>query len=132
MSFSQRFLQGSWIGESPGTLIPAHGAVGACIGSGVAQMTAVGIMWAVGIRVYNVKLPWVLVAKVAFISTLAALTAHFVAATAAPVCGDCCLAEAHRWLCCSSCSTCCAYWSRKTRPALISLLARCQSGSANR
>ena len=61
-------------------LIPAHGAVGACIGSGIAQMTAVGIMWAIGIRLYNVKLPWILVAKVAFISTLAALTAHYVAA----------------------------------------------------
>ncbi|MGA2909277.1 MAG: polysaccharide biosynthesis C-terminal domain-containing protein, partial [Terracidiphilus sp.] len=61
-------------------LIPAHGAVGACIGSGIAQMTAAGIMWAIGIRLYNVKLPWILVAKVAFISTLAALTAHYVAA----------------------------------------------------
>lgn len=68
-------------------LIPAHGAVGACIGSGVAQMTAVGIMWAVGIRVYNVKLPWVLVAKVAFISTLAALTAHVIAAQLASLWG---------------------------------------------
>ncbi len=61
-------------------LIPAHGAVGACIGSGIAQITAVGIMWAVGIRLYNVKLPWVLVAKVVFIATLAALTAHYIAA----------------------------------------------------
>ena len=61
-------------------LIPAHGAVGACIGSGIAQIAAVGIMWAIGIRLYNVRLPWVLAAKVAFISILAALTAHYIAA----------------------------------------------------
>jgi O-antigen/teichoic acid export membrane protein len=60
-------------------LIPAHGAVGACIGSGAAQVIAVGMMWAIGIRLYRVKLPWLLVAKIAFISVLAALTAHYVA-----------------------------------------------------
>lgn len=60
-------------------LIPAHGAVGACIGSGAAQVMAVGLMWGVGIRLYKVKLPWMLVAKVAFISVLASLTAHYVA-----------------------------------------------------
>ncbi len=68
-------------------LIPAHGAVGACIGSGIAQITAVGIMWAVGVRLYNVKLPWVLVAKVVFIATLAALTAHTIAAQLANLWG---------------------------------------------
>jgi O-antigen/teichoic acid export membrane protein len=57
-------------------LIPAHGAVGACIGSGVAQVMAVGIMWAVGIHLYKVKLPWLQVAKISFISVLASLTAH--------------------------------------------------------
>ena len=66
-------------------LIPEHGAVGACIGSGVAQVTAVGMMWAVGIYLYNVKLPWSQIAKVTFISALAALTAHFVAARLAPL-----------------------------------------------
>jgi O-antigen/teichoic acid export membrane protein len=60
-------------------LIPAHGAVGACIGSGAAQVIAVGMMWAIGIRLYKVKLPWLLVAKIAFISVLASLTAHYVA-----------------------------------------------------
>jgi O-antigen/teichoic acid export membrane protein len=70
-----------------GYLIPAHGAVGACIGSGVAQIAAVGIMWAVGIRLYNVKLPWALVAKVVFIATLAALTAHYIAAQLANLWG---------------------------------------------
>jgi len=60
-------------------LIRAHGAVGACIGSGAAQVMAVGMMWAVGIHIYKVKLPWAQVAKIAFISVLAALTAHYVA-----------------------------------------------------
>jgi len=66
-------------------LIPAHGAVGACIGNGVAQVTAVGTMWAIGIRLYKVKLPWLQVAKIAFISVLASLTAHFIAVHLAPL-----------------------------------------------
>ena len=68
-------------------LIPAHGAVGACIGSGAAEVTAIGIMWAVGIYLYKVKLPWVLVAKVVVISLLASLTAHYVAVQMAPLWG---------------------------------------------
>jgi O-antigen/teichoic acid export membrane protein len=71
-------------------LIPAHGAVGACIGSGAAQVLAVGIMWAVGIHLYQVKLPWLQVAKIAFISMLAGLTAHFVALRLAPLWGILC------------------------------------------
>jgi O-antigen/teichoic acid export membrane protein len=74
-------------------LIPAHGAVGACIGSGAAQVVAVGLMWAIGIRLYKVKLPWLLVAKIAFISVLASMTAHFIAVRLAPLwailCGGC-------------------------------------------
>jgi len=66
-------------------LIRAHGAVGACIGSGAAQLTAVGIMWAVCIHLYKVKLPWMQTAKIAFISVLAALTAHFIALRLAPL-----------------------------------------------
>jgi len=69
------------------SLIPSFGAVGACIGSGAAQLTAIGIMWAVGIRLYKVKLPWALVAKIVFISVLAALTAHFIAMRLAPIWG---------------------------------------------
>jgi O-antigen/teichoic acid export membrane protein len=68
-------------------LIPAHGAVGACIGSGAAQITAVGLMWAVGIYLYKLKLPWVFLAKVASISTIAALSAHFIAVGMAPLWG---------------------------------------------
>jgi O-antigen/teichoic acid export membrane protein len=68
-------------------LIPAHGAVGACIGNGAAQAAAVLIMWAVAIHLYKVKLPWLQVAKVAFISILASLTAHCVAVRFAPLWG---------------------------------------------
>jgi O-antigen/teichoic acid export membrane protein len=66
-------------------LIPAHGAVGACIGSGAAQMVAVGLMWGVGIHLYELKLPWLQVAKIAFVSTLAALSAHYIAVHLAPL-----------------------------------------------
>jgi O-antigen/teichoic acid export membrane protein len=66
-------------------LIPAHGAVGACLGNGAAQLTAVGIMWAVAIGHYKVKLPLLQVAKIVFISALASLTAHYIAAQFAPI-----------------------------------------------
>lgn len=66
-------------------LIPAHGAVGACIGSGAAQVTAVGTMWAIGIRLYAVKLPWIQVAKIALASIVASITAHYIAVQLAPV-----------------------------------------------
>ncbi len=57
-------------------LIPAHGAVGACIGSGVAEITAVGLMWAIAIYVYKVRLPWTLIFKVTFSSVIAATAAY--------------------------------------------------------
>jgi len=66
-------------------LIPSHGAVGACIGSGAAQVMAIGMMWAVGIHLYHVKLPWMQVAKITLISVLAALTAHYTALRFAPL-----------------------------------------------
>jgi O-antigen/teichoic acid export membrane protein len=66
-------------------LIPAHGAVGACIGSGAAQITAVGTMWAIGIYLFKVKLPWRQIAKIVLVSTLAALTAYFIAARLTPL-----------------------------------------------
>jgi hypothetical protein len=69
------------------TLVAAHGAVGACIGSGSAQITAVGIMWTIGVRKFDVKLPWILSAKVAAMSVTAALTAHFVARLLSPLWG---------------------------------------------
>jgi O-antigen/teichoic acid export membrane protein len=68
-------------------LIPVHGAVGACIGNGMAQITAVGIMWGVGIRLFHVRLPWALIAKISAASASAALSAHFVAAALPPFVG---------------------------------------------
>jgi O-antigen/teichoic acid export membrane protein len=59
--------------------IPKHGAVGACFGNGAGQLMAVGVMWAVCIHLFKVKLPWALIAKLVFISILASLTAHFFA-----------------------------------------------------
>jgi O-antigen/teichoic acid export membrane protein len=60
-------------------LVGTHGAVGACIGSGAAQFTAVGLMWAVSIKLYKVRLPWLFLAKVVLISTAASIAAHYVA-----------------------------------------------------
>ena len=68
-------------------LIPAHGAVGACLGSGAAQITAVGLMWATGIYLYKVRLPWVLITKITVISAIAAVLAHFVGVPFSPLVG---------------------------------------------
>ena len=68
-------------------LVRAHGAVGACIGSGAAQLTAVGIMWGVSMKLYKVRLPWLFVGKIALISTIASLAAHYVALQFAPLWG---------------------------------------------
>jgi O-antigen/teichoic acid export membrane protein len=69
------------------SLVRAHGAVGACIGSGAAQFTAVGLMWAVSIKLYKIRLPWVFVGKVTLISALAAIAAHYVAVLFPPLPG---------------------------------------------
>ena len=66
-------------------LIPAHAAVGACIGNGAAQLTAVALMWGVSIYLFKVRLPWMLVGKVALCSLLASLTAHFIAVRLTPI-----------------------------------------------
>lgn len=71
-------------------LIPAYGAVGACIGSGAAQVAAVGMMWAIGAHLYGVKLPWLQVAKITFTSVLASLTAHYIALHLTPLWGILC------------------------------------------
>jgi O-antigen/teichoic acid export membrane protein len=71
-------------------LIPAHGAVGACIGNGAAQAVAVGLMWAVASHLYKVKLPWMQVTKIVLISVLASLTAHLIAQRLAPLWGILC------------------------------------------
>lgn len=65
-------------------LIPHYGAVGACIGSGVAQFTCIGLMWAISIYVYKVKLPWVFFGQITFISVLASLAAHSIVVLLSP------------------------------------------------
>lgn len=57
-------------------LIPAHGALGACLGSGAAQFTAVGLMWSVGIRRYNIQLPWRFILKITAMSAFSSLAAY--------------------------------------------------------
>jgi O-antigen/teichoic acid export membrane protein len=68
-------------------LIPAHGAVGACIGSGAAQVTAVGMMWAIGIHLYGIRLPWMQISKITVGSIAAASVAHFISARLNPLRG---------------------------------------------
>ncbi len=53
-------------------LIPRHGALGAAIGSGVAQFLCVGVLWFLAVRRYAVRLPWRFFAKVTGISAVAA------------------------------------------------------------
>ncbi|MGH9563736.1 MAG: lipopolysaccharide biosynthesis protein, partial [Terracidiphilus sp.] len=60
-------------------LIPAHGAVGACIANGVAQFLAVALLWGIAIRMFKIKLPWLLAAKVAVASASAALASYYCA-----------------------------------------------------
>jgi O-antigen/teichoic acid export membrane protein len=75
------------------SLIPTHGAVGACIANGAAQATAVVLMWVIAIHHFKVKLPWLQIAKISLISLIAALTAHFIAVRLSPLwailCGGC-------------------------------------------
>ena len=66
-------------------IIPSRGAVGACIGSGAAQILAIGTMWAIGIRIYKVRLPWAQVAKITLISVVASLAALCFAIRLSPV-----------------------------------------------
>ena len=42
-------------------------------------------MWVVASHLYKVKLPWMQVTKIAFISALASLTTHFIALRLAPM-----------------------------------------------
>ncbi len=59
-------------------LIPSLGALGACIGSGAAQTVAVGLMWLIGIRRYQIPLPWRFIAKVTLLSLATAALAYLV------------------------------------------------------
>lgn len=64
-------------------LIPAHGAVGACIANGVAQFTAVALLWGIAIHLFKIRLPWRLIVKITFISAVAGLAGYFCVRTLA-------------------------------------------------
>ena len=68
-------------------LIPKYGAVGACLGSGAAQVMAVGLLWAIGIRHYHIELPWAFFGKITAISAASALAAYAVVAKLPPLIG---------------------------------------------
>lgn len=68
-------------------LIPRHGALGAALGSGAAQVLAIGVLWAMAIRQYHIKLPWVFLGKTTLVSALAAGAAYAVVAHTIPPVG---------------------------------------------
>lgn len=57
-------------------LIPRYGALGAAIGSGVAQMLCVGVLWFLAIRRYHVRLPWQFFGRVVAISVIASAVGY--------------------------------------------------------
>lgn len=67
--------------------IPTLGALGACLGSGAAQATAVCLMWAIGIRRYQIQLPWRFFGKITASSVVAALAAYAVVVKLSPLWG---------------------------------------------
>lgn len=61
-------------------LIPRHGALGAAIGSGAAQVLAISVLWMLAIRQYRIRLPWLFLAKTTLASVAAAGTAYAIVA----------------------------------------------------
>jgi len=57
-------------------LIPHYGALGACIGSGVAQTVAICSMWIIGIRRYRIALPWAFFGKIGLASIIASTAGY--------------------------------------------------------
>ncbi|MGI4756884.1 MAG: polysaccharide biosynthesis C-terminal domain-containing protein [Janthinobacterium lividum] len=68
-------------------LIPRYGALGAAIGSGVAQMICVGALWFLAVRKYGVQLPWQFFGKVAAISTVASGVGYLCVVRTPPLVG---------------------------------------------
>jgi len=60
-------------------LVPHYGALGACIGSGAAQTVAIGILWMIGIKRYQIPVPWKFVQKIVAASVAASLAAYLIA-----------------------------------------------------
>ena len=59
-------------------LIPSLGALGACIGSGVAQAVAVGSLWSIGISRYGIELPWRFFGRLSLVSAISAAISYAV------------------------------------------------------
>ena len=57
-------------------LIPSLGALGACIGGSLAQASAIGIMWWIGVRKYQIELPWRFMGKLSLVSLVSSATAY--------------------------------------------------------
>lgn len=68
-------------------LIPRYGALGAAIGSGVAQMICVGTLWWLAIHKHKVQLPWLFFGKVTGISAVAAIVGYLCVMRTPPVVG---------------------------------------------
>ncbi len=68
-------------------LIPHYGALGAAIGSGVAQMICVAGLWFLAIRQFDVRLPWQFFGRVTLISTVASLVGYLCVVRTPPVVG---------------------------------------------
>ena len=68
-------------------LIPRHGAVGATIGSGIAQAVAVVALWTQGVIRYRVRLPWAFLGKIVCISIIAATVAAIITTHTSAIAG---------------------------------------------
>lgn len=68
-------------------LIPRHGAVGATIGSGLAQAVAVIALWVQGVTRHHIRLPWTFFGKILCISTVAATAVVAITRHTSPVVG---------------------------------------------
>lgn len=68
-------------------LIPRHGALGAAIGSGVAQMLCVSALWFLAIRKYQVRLPWQFFGRIVAISVVASAVGYACVVRTPPVVG---------------------------------------------
>jgi len=68
-------------------LIPRYGAVGATIGSGLAQSVAVMVLWVQGVTRYRIRLPWIFLGKIICISIIAASVVVPITLHTSPVIG---------------------------------------------
>lgn len=69
------------------SLIPRYGALGAAIGSGVAQMLCVSALWFMAVRKFGVRLPWRFLGRVVASSVAAAAVGFACVVRTPPVVG---------------------------------------------